>query len=165
MPETCLKYLYKHMKVVLFKKRLQKTANIRKMRPSWKLPKCPQCKGYSPCKTLSLGQKMKFDETCQRQLYKHNKVVLCKKRLQKTASIQKMRLLWKLPKMATMQKLYSPCKALSLGQKINLPKTCQKHLYKHIKVVLCKKRLEETANIRKMRPLWKLPKMATMQGL
>ena len=60
---------------------------------------------------------------------------------------------------------YSPCKTLSLGQKIKLPETCQKHLYKHIKVVLCKKRLEKTANIRKMRPSWKLPKMATMQRL
>ena len=32
-----------------------------------------------------------------------------------------------------------------------------------IAVVLCKKRLEKTANIRKMRPFGKLAKMATKQ--
>ena len=51
------------------------------------------------------------------------------------------------------------------GQKIKLPKTCEKRLYKHIRVVLCKRRLEKTANIRKMRALSKWPKMATMQRL
>ena len=37
------------------------------------------------------------------------------------------------------------------AKKIKLPETCEKRFYKHIKVVLCKKRLEKTANIRKMR--------------
>ena len=32
-----------------------------------------------------------------------------------------------------------------------------------ITVVLCKKRVEKTANVREMRPFWKLVKMATMQ--
>ena len=45
----------------------------------------------------------------------------------------------------------SPCKILSLGQKIKLPKTCEKRPYKDIRVLLCKKRVEKTANIRKMR--------------
>ena len=43
------------------------------------------------------------------------------------------------------------CKILSLGQKLKLPKTCGKRFYKHIKAVLCEKRLEKTAHIRKMR--------------
>ena len=50
-----------------------------------------------------------------------------------------------------LRKGHNPRKILSLGQKIKLPLTCQKRLYKHIKVVLCKKRLEKTANIGKMR--------------
>ena len=70
-----------------------------------------------------------------------------------------MRAFLKLPKMATMETLY-PCKIFSLGQKIKLPKTCEKCFYKHIKVVLCRKRLEKTANIRKMRAFLKYPKMA-----
>ena len=36
-------------------------------------------------------------------------------------------------------------------KKIKLPETYEKRFHKHIKVVLCKKRLEKTANIRKMR--------------
>ena len=36
-------------------------------------------------------------------------------------------------------------------KKLKLPKTCEKRLYKLIRVVLCKKRREKTADIRKMR--------------
>ena len=125
--------------------------------------KWPQWKGYSPCKILSLGQKIKLPKTCEKRFYKHFQVVLCKKPLQKTANIRKMRAFWKWPKMATMQRLYSPCKILTLGQKIKLPKTCEKRFYKHFQVVLCKKQLQKTANIRKMGAIWKWPKMATMQ--
>ena len=85
--------------------------------------KWPQCKSYRTCKILSLGQKIKLPKTREKHLYKHNRVVLCKKRLQKTANIRKMRAFWKWPKMATMQR---PCKILSLGQKIKLAKTREK---------------------------------------
>ena len=40
---------------------------------------------------------------------------------------------------------------VSLGQKLKMPKTCEKPFYKNIKVVLCKKPLEKTSNIREMR--------------
>ena len=43
----------------------------------------PSCKGYSPCKILPLGQKLKFQKTCQNPFYKSFRVVLCKKQLQK----------------------------------------------------------------------------------
>ena len=36
-------------------------------------------------------------------------------------------------------------------KKLKCLKHAEKRLYKHIRVVLCKKRLEKTANIRKMR--------------
>ena len=54
---------------------------------------------------------------------------------------------------------------VSLAQKLKMPKTCDKRLYKHIRLVLCKKRLQKTGNIWEMRPFWKLAKMATMQWL
>ena len=128
--------------------------------------KWPQCKGYSPCKILTLGQKIKLLKTCEKPFYKHIKLVLCKKRLEKTANIRKMRALCfennqKWPQF----KGYNPCKILTLGQKIKLPKTCEKPFYKHIKVVPCTKRFEKTANIRKMRAVWKWPKTATMPRL
>ena len=69
-----------------------------------------------------------------------------------------MRPFWKLAKI-------SLCKMLSLGQKLKMQKTCDKRLYKHIRLVLCKKRLQKAANISEMRPFWKLAKMATMQRL
>ena len=39
----------------------------------------------------------------------------------------------------------------SVWVKKKLPKTCENRLYKHIQVVVCKKRLQKTENIRKMR--------------
>ena len=51
------------------------------------------------------------------------------------------------------------------GSKIkNAKNICDKRLYKHIRLVLWKKRLQKTANIWEMRPFWKLAKMATMQS-
>ena len=49
------------------------------------------CKGYSPCKILTLAQKLKFQKTCQNAFYKSFRVVLCKKPLQKTLNIREMR--------------------------------------------------------------------------
>ena len=60
---------------------------------------------------------------------------------------------------------YSLCKMVSLSQKLKMPKTCDKRLYKHIRPVLCKKRLQKVPNIWEMRPVWKLAKMVTMQML
>ena len=49
------------------------------------------CKGYSPCKILTLAQKLKFQKTCQNPFYKSFTVVLYKKPLQKTPNIREMR--------------------------------------------------------------------------
>ena len=49
------------------------------------------CKGYSLCKILTLGQKLKFQKTCQNPFYKSFRVVLCKKPLQKTLNTREMR--------------------------------------------------------------------------
>ena len=49
------------------------------------------CKCYSPCKILTLAQKLKFQKTCQNPFYKSFTVVLCKKPLQKTLNIREMR--------------------------------------------------------------------------
>ena len=61
--------------------------------------------------------------------------------------------------------IYSPCKILSLGQKKNWLKHAKNVSKKDIRVVLCKKQLEKTANIRNVRLFWKWSKMATMQRL
>ena len=52
---------------------------------------------------------------------------------------------------------YSPCKGyslskiVSLGQKLQMPKTCEKPFYKNSRVVLCEKRLQKAPNIGEMR--------------
>ena len=37
------------------------------------------------------------------------------------------------------------CKMVSLGQKLKMPKRCEKWLYDHIRVVMCKKPLQKRA--------------------
>ena len=53
--------------------------------------KWPQCKGYRPCKMVSLRQKLKMPKRCEKRLYDHIRVVGCKKALKKTAIVRKMR--------------------------------------------------------------------------
>ena len=45
---------------------------------------------------------------------------------------------------------YSPWKMVSLGEKLKMPRRCEKLLKEHIKVVVCKKPLQKTPNSRKM---------------
>ena len=42
-------------------------------------------------------------------------------------------------------------KMVSLGQKLKMPRTCEKLFYKNIVVVVCKKALEKARNIREIR--------------
>ena len=48
-------------------------------------------KGYSPCKIVTLAQKLKLQKTCQNPFYKSFAVVLFIKPLQKTLNIGEMR--------------------------------------------------------------------------
>ena len=143
------------------------------MRPFWILAKMASMQRlYSLVKLISLGQKIKLPKTYQKRIYKYIIVILCKKKplentnsMQKTSNIREMRPFWILAKMASVQRLYSLVKIISLGQKIKLPKTYQKRIYMHIILILCKKLFEKTPNIRKIRPFWILAKMASMQRL
>ena len=107
------------------------------------------CKGYSPCKILTLAQKLKFQKTCQNAFYKSFRVVLCKKPLQKNPNYSRNESILKIGYHAC--KGYSPCKILTLAQKLKFQKTCQNLFYKSFGVVLCKKPLQKTLNIREMR--------------
>ena len=46
------------------------------------------CKGYSLCKMVSFGQKLKMPKTCKKPFYKNIKVVLCKKPFEKIPNIR-----------------------------------------------------------------------------
>ena len=115
------------------------------------------CKGYSLCKMVSLGQKLKMRKTCKKTFYKNTRVVLYKNGSKKHQIFQK----WENFENRPFCKGYSPwrgyslCKMVSLGQKLKMPKTCEKPFYKNTRVVLCKRRREKTPNIREMRQFWK----------
>ena len=139
LPQTCVKRLYKHITFVLCKRRLEKTANIRKIGRFGKLQKWPLRKGYSLCKMPSLAQTLKLPKTCLKRLQKHITAVLFKTRSKKHLIFEKWddfenRQKWPLCKG------YSLCKMVSLRQNIKLLKTCEKRLHKHITAVLFKKR-------------------------
>ena len=60
VPKRCEKRLFDLIKVVVCKKTLQKTPNIGKKREHFENGQSrPRCMGYSPCKMLSMGQKLK----------------------------------------------------------------------------------------------------------
>ena len=98
-----------------------------------------------------MGQKVKLPKTCEKRLYKHIRVVVCKKGLEKTVNIQKINSVLKMAKNGHQAKAIAHAKYSVWVKKKKLPKTCEKRLYKHIRVVLWKKRLEKTVNIRKTR--------------
>ena len=126
--------------------------------------KGPLWKGYSLCKMVSLGEKLKSSKISEKRLFKHNTVVVWKKRLEKNLRFEK----WDNNENGEKRPLcmaYSLWKMVSLGQKLKSRKICEKRLFKHNTVVVCKKRLEKTFNIREMRRKGKWEKTAPMHGL
>ena len=62
-------------------------------------------------------------------------------------------------------KVIEPLQNGPFGSKIKNAKNVRKRLYDHIRVVVCKKPLQKSLNIRKMRAFWNWPKLATIQRL
>ena len=50
---------------------------------------------------------------------------------------------------------YRLWKMVRLAKKLKWQKTCEKRFYKHVRVVLCKKPIEKTANVEEKTPFWK----------
>ena len=84
------------------------------------------CKG--PCKILTLAQKLKFQKTCQNPFYKSFTVILCKKTAPKNTNYSRNESILKIGHHAC--KGYSPCKMLTLAQKLKFQKACQYQFYK-----------------------------------
>ena len=164
MQEKMLKTFLQHIAVVLCKKRLQKTPNIRKMRAFWKLLKWPPTKRYSLCQILTLGQKLKMQKNMLERFYDTLQMFYAKNGSKKQLIFKKWDHFENCQKWSPT-KSYSLCKILTLRQKWKMQKNMLKRFLQHVAVVLCKKQLQKTPNIRKMRDIWKLPKMATNQSL
>ena len=62
----------------------------------------PSCKGYRLCKIVSLAQIFKWPKTCENRFYKHVRVVLCKKPLERKPNNRERR---QFSKSAILQRL------------------------------------------------------------
>ena len=121
------------LEVVVWKNRSKKHLIFEKWEHFENGQNWPRCMGYSPCKMVSLGQKLKMPKRCEKQFYDHIKVVVNAKNRsslgRKTPNIRKMTAFWKWPNWPRCMG-YSPCKMVSLGQKLKMPKRCEKRLYR-----------------------------------
>ena len=148
---------YDHIIVLVWKKRLQKTLIFEKWQHFKNGQKWPQCEGYSPCKIPTLAQKLN-DSTTTLEL-------LCAKSPSKKHIVLEKWEHFENGENRPQYKRYSPCKILTLAQKLKMQKRCEKRFYDHVRNIVCKKGIEKTANIGKMRAFWKWPKMGTIQRL
>ena len=82
----------------------------------------PSCKGYRLCKMVSLAQKFKWPKTCEKRFYKHVRVVLCEKPLEKTPNIGEIRPFWKSAILQRLQTLQNG----QFGSKIQMAKNVRK---------------------------------------
>ena len=119
----------------------------------------PVAKAIAHAKSIAFGKWSVWVKNlkCQKHAKNHSTRLLelfCAKNRSKKHQILKK---WDNFKNRPSCKGYSPCKVyslwkiVSLGQKLKMPKTCEKPCYKIIWVVLCKKPLEKTPNTGEMR--------------
>ena len=113
----------------------------------------PSCKGYSLCKIVSFGKKLKF----QKNMGKNDSLImlalLCaKNRFKKHKIFQK----WDDFENRRSCKGYSLWKMVSLGQKLKLKKTCEKEFFNHVRVVLCKKPLQKNTKYSRNKTILKI---------
>ena len=77
--------------LLLAKKRSKKQLILEKCQDFKYGQNWPPCRGYSPCKVVSLSQKWKMPKRWEKRSYDHIRVVVSKKALQKRPDTRKMR--------------------------------------------------------------------------
>ena len=88
MPKTWEKPFYKNIRLVLWKKPVEKHRIFEK----WDdFENQPSCRGYCLYKMVTFGHKFKMLNTGEEPFSKNIRVVLCKKRLEKAPNIWEMR--------------------------------------------------------------------------
>ena len=100
------------------------------------IQKWPPSKGYRPCNILTSNQKLKMHKNMLKIFLQNIAFALCKKRLQKAVNIRKMRAFWKLPKMATKQRLKT-LQNRHFGSKMK--NACYKRFYNTLQLIYAKK--------------------------
>ena len=113
---------YRSFRVVLRNKPLQKKHKTLILEKWDHFKHRPSCKRYIPCTNLTLGQRFKFLTKCQNVFYKSFVVVLRRKALQTTLTINEFRTFWKSAIMQRLQRMQKP----HFGSKIKIPKNKSK---------------------------------------
>ena len=88
------KPFYSNKKVVLWKKPLEKTPNIGKMREFWKsaiLQRLTPMQSLESLQNGQFGSKIKMPKTCEKPFHNNIRVGLCKKPLEKKPNIGEIR--------------------------------------------------------------------------
>ena len=161
MPKTCEKRFYKNITVVLCKKPLEKTPNIPRNEMILKIAYLAKAIAHAKAIAFAKWSVWVKNLKCQKHAKNNSTRTLelfCAKNGSKKHQIFEK---WDDFENRPFCKGYNPFKGyslskmVSLGQKLKMPKTCEKRFYKNIRVVLCKKRLKKTPNIREMRRFWK----------
>ena len=148
-PRTCEKRFYKHVRVVLWEKNRRKNTKYSRNEIILKIGHLAKGIDFATWWVWlknSNGQKcVKKDSTRTLELF------IAKNRWKKHHIFEK----WDHFENRASCKGYRLYKMISFGQKVKWRKTCENLFYNHVRVVLCKKPLEKTPNIREMRPFWK----------
>ena len=95
------------------------------------------------------GSKIKIPKNMSKSILQIIYSCSVQKSTPKKSKYSRKESIWKIGHHAC--KGYSPCKILTFAQKLKFQKTCQNPFYKSFRVVLCKKSLQKTLNIREMR--------------
>ena len=90
MSKTILQIIYSYSVQKTASKNTKYSKNETILKNSRNFENWPSCKGYTPCKILTLAQKLKFQKTCQNPFYKSFTVILSKNRFKKTRNNQEM---------------------------------------------------------------------------
>ena len=88
------------------------------------------------------GSKVKNAKNMRKTILQEHKSCSVQKTARKNAKYSRNERILKighLAKAIAHAKAIAFCKMVSLGQKLKMPKTCEKRFYKNIRVVLCKK--------------------------
>ena len=140
MPKTSEKPSHKIIRVLLCKKPLEQTSNIREMRKFWKSAILQR---LYPLQNGQFRSKIKNAKIMRKRILHYDKSCSVQKTaLKKHQIFEKWDNFENRPSCKGYNpcKGYSICKMVSLGQKLKMPKPCEKPSYKIIRVLFCKKK-------------------------
>ena len=141
------------------KKRSKKPQILEKWDDLKNRPSSKKARAHAKATAFAKWSVRVINEKCQKHAKNHStrrfELFCAKKPLEKTPNIVEMRRSWKSAILTGFSLCKGLCKMVSSGQKLKMPKTCEKPLYNNIWVLLCKKPHDKRPNIAEMRWSWK----------